>query len=288
MVFGNRGRFSAGGVAFSRDPSTGSARPVIEILFESQGEDVVSGTRNPETEEVMARFAPAATRQLREILKRLEREFADVQDVEFTLEDGKLWILQTRSAKRTPRAALRAIDFVEEALITPAEALRRLNDVDLDGLVDRRLVNVHRAAARGIGAAEGVAVGRAAFDSRSAERLAASGEPIILVRPETSTADVAGFALAEGIVTAIGGRTAHAALVARQMGKACVVGCTALSIDGVRHSAQLAGTAINEGDWLSIDGGSGTIYLGRGNIVVDRPEAELAKVKSWRNQSLAR
>jgi pyruvate,orthophosphate dikinase len=289
MVFGNRGLSSAGGVAFSRDPSTGSAMPVIDILFESQGEDVVSGTRNPETEEAMARFAPTATRQLREILTRLEQEFADVQDVEFTVEAGKLWILQTRSAKRTPRAALRfAIDFVEEALITPAEALRRLNDVDLDGLVDRRLVNVHKAAGHGIGAAEGVAVGRAAFDSRSAERLAASGEPIILVRPETSTADVAGFALAEGIVTAIGGRTAHAALVARQMGKACVVGCTALSIDGVRHSAQLAGTAINEGDWLSIDGGSGTIYLGRGNIVVDRPEAELAKVKSWRNQSLAR
>ncbi len=289
MVFGNRGLSSAGGVAFSRDPSTGSAMPVIDILFESQGEDVVSGTRNPQTEEAMARFAPAAARQLREILKRLEQEFADVQDVEFTIEDGKLWILQTRSAKRTPRAALRfAIDFVDEGLITSAEALRRLNDVDLDRLVDKRLVDVHEAVGHGIGAAEGVAVGRAVFDSGSAERLATSGEPTILVRPETSTADVAGFALAEGIVTAVGGRTAHAALVARQLAKPCVVGCAGLSVDAVRHHARLAGTAINEGDWLSIDGGSGAIYLGRGNIVVDRPQAELAQIKRWRNQSLER
>jgi pyruvate,orthophosphate dikinase len=288
MVFGNRGLSSAGGVAFSRDPSTGSATPVIDILFESQGEDVVSGARNPETEEAMARFAPAPTRLLREILKRLEQEFADVQDVEFTVEDGKLWILQARPAKRTPQAALHfAIDFVEEGLITPAEALRRLNGVDLDGLVDRRLVNVHEAAGRGIGAAAGVAVGRAAFDSGSAERLATSGQPVILLRPETSTADVAGFALSEGIVTAIGGRTAHAALVARQMGKPCIVGCAGLSIDTASHNALLAGAAIKEGDWLSIDGGSGAIYLGRGNIAVDRPEAELAQIKRWRNQLLA-
>ncbi len=289
MVFGNRGLSSAGGVAFSRDPSTGSANPVIDILFESQGEDIVSGTRNPQTEEAMARFAPAATRQLHEILKRLEQEFADVQDVEFTVEDGKLWILQTRSAKRTPRAALRfAIDFVEEGLITPAEALQRVNDLDLDGLVDKRLVDVNEAAGHGVGAAEGVAVGRAAFDSGSAERLAASGEPVILIRPETSTADVAGFALSDGIVTAVGGRTAHAALVARQMGKPCIVGCTGLSVDAVRHNARLAGTAINEGDWLSIDGGSGAIYLGRGKVAVERPEAELAQIKRWRNQPLER
>jgi pyruvate,orthophosphate dikinase len=152
MVFGNRDLSSAGGVGFSRDPSTGSATPIIDILFESQGEDVVSGTRNPQTEEAMACLAPAATRQLHEIFKRLEQEFADVQDVEFTIEDGKLWILQTRAAKRTPRAALRfAIDFVEEGLITPIEALRRLEGVDLDRLVDRRLVDVHEAAGYGIG-----------------------------------------------------------------------------------------------------------------------------------------
>jgi pyruvate,orthophosphate dikinase len=273
MVSGNRGLSSAAGVAFSRDPSTGSAKPVIDVLFESQGEDVVSGTRNPETEEAMGRSAPAATVQLKEILVRLEHEFADVQDVEFTVEDGKLWILQTRSVKRTPKAALRfAIDFVEEGLITPAEALRRLNGVDLDGLV-------------GIAAAGGVAVGRAAFDSASAERLAAGGEPVILMRPDTATADVAGFAVSAGIVTVIGGRTAHAALVARQMAKPCIVGCADLSVDEARRTARLGKTPINEGDWLSIDGGSGAIFLGRGNIVVERPEAELAQIKRWRDQS---
>jgi pyruvate, orthophosphate dikinase len=288
MVFGNRGLSSAGGVAFSRDPSTGLAKPVIDILFESQGEDVVSGTRNPETEEAMALSAPAVTTQLREILKRLEQEFADVQDVEFTVEEGKLWILQTRPAKRTPKAALRfAVDFVAEGLITPVEAVRRLSGVDLDGLVEKRLVDVHQAVACGIGAAVGVAVGRAAFDAKTAERLAANGEPVIFVRPDTSTADVAGFALSEGIVTAIGGRTAHAALVAREMGKPCIVGCTALSVDAASHKARLAEIAINEADWLSIDGGSGAIYLGRGKIVAERPEAELAKIKRWQDQSLA-
>jgi pyruvate, orthophosphate dikinase len=286
MVFGNQGLSSASGVAFSRDPSTGSAKPVIEVLFESQGEDVVSGTRTPENEGGMARSAVAATFQLKEILVRLEHEFADVQDVEFTVEDGKLWILQTRSVKRTPKAALRfAIDFVEEGLITPAEALRRLNDVDLDGLVDRRLVDMGQAAGYGIAAAAGVAVGRAAFDSETAERLAAGSEPVIFMRPETTTADLAGFAVSAGIVTAIGGRTAHAALVAREMGKPCIVGCADLSVDTARRNARLANTPINEGDWLSIDGGSGAIYLGRGNIVVARPEAELAQIKRWRDQS---
>jgi pyruvate,orthophosphate dikinase len=286
MVFGNRGLSSAAGVAFSRDPSTGSAKPVIDVLFESQGEDVVSGTRNPETEEGMARSAAAATVQLKEILVRLEHEFADVQDVEFTVEDGKLWILQTRAVKRTPKAALRfAIDFVEEGLITPAEALQRLNGVDLDGLVDRRLVDMGQAAASGIVAAGGVAVGRAAFDSASAERLAAGGEPVILMRPDTTTADVAGFAVSAGIVTVIGGRTAHAALVAREMAKPCIVGCADLSVDTAKRNARLAKTPINEGDWLSIDGGSGAIYLGRGNIVADRPETELAQIKRWRDQS---
>jgi pyruvate,orthophosphate dikinase len=285
MVFGNRGLSSAAGVAFSRDPSTGSAKPVIDVLFESQGEDVVSGTRNPETEEGMARFAAAATVQLKEILARLEREFADVQDVEFTVEDGKLWILQTRAVKRTPKAALHfAIDFVEEGLITPAEALRRLTDVDLDGLVDRRLVDMGQAAGRGTAAAGGVAIGRAAFDSETAERMAAGAKPVILMRPDTTTADVAGFAVSAGIVTAVGGRTAHAALVAREMGKPCIVGCADLSVDTAGRNGRLAKTPINEGDWLSIDGGSGAIYLGRGKIVVDRPEAELAQIKRWQDQ----
>jgi pyruvate,orthophosphate dikinase len=287
MVFGNRGLSSGAGVAFSRDPSTGATQPVVDVLFGSQGEDVVSGSHNPETEEAIVRSVPAVATQLRETLAQLEHEFGDVQDVEFTIEEGKLWILQTRSAKRTPQAALRfAIAFVKEGLITPSQALRRLNGLDFNALARKRLVDVREPAGRGTGASAGIAVGRAAFDSGSAERLAASGDPVILVRPDTSTADVAGFAVSAGIVTAIGGRTAHAALVARQMGKPCIVGCAALAVDAASHSAQLAGVAIKEGDWLSIDGEAGTIYLGQCHVVVDRPEAELAEIERWRTKSL--
>jgi pyruvate, orthophosphate dikinase len=287
MVFGNRGLSSGAGVAFSRDPSTGAAQPVIDILFESQGEDVVSGSRNPETEEAITRSFPTVATQLRETLARLEHAFDDVQDIEFTIEEGKLWFLQTRSAKRTPQAALRfAIDFVKEGLITPSRALRRLNGLDLHALARKRLVAVHEPAARGTGASAGIAVGRAAFVSKSAERLAAGGDPIILVRPDTSTADVAGFAVSAGIVTAIGGRTAHAALVARQMGKPCIVGCAGLTVDVANHSAHLAGSAIEEGDWLSIDGEAGSIYLGQCDVVVDRPDAELAEIERWRSKPL--
>ena len=231
MVFGNAGISSGAGVAFSRDPSTGADKPVIDVLFESQGEDVVSGGHNPETEETIVRSLPAVAAQLRDSLRRLEQDFADVQDVEFTIENGKLWILQTRAAKRTPQAALRlAIDFVKEKRITHSEALQRLMGVDLSALVNKRLVLTGAPALRGICASSGIAVGRAAFDSQSAARQAAGGEPVILVRPDTTTADVSGFAVADGIITAIGGRTAHAALVARQMGKPCIVGCSGSSM----------------------------------------------------------
>jgi pyruvate, orthophosphate dikinase len=286
MVFGNGGASSGAGVAFSRDPSTGAAKPVIDVLFESQGEDVVSGGHNPETEEALARFLPEISTQLRDALRRLEEDFADIQDVEFTIEDGKLWMLQTRAAKRTPQAALRlAIDFVKEGRITPAQALQRLSELDLGTLVNKRLLVTDKPAGHGTGASAGVAVGRAAFDQESAARLIASGDPIILVRPDTTTSDVGGFAIAEGIVTAVGGRTAHAALVARQMGKPCIVGCAELSIDVAGHRAEFAGVAIQEGDWLSIDGEAGNVYLGRGEVIAERPEAELAQVERWRADS---
>jgi pyruvate, orthophosphate dikinase len=286
MVFGNRDRSSGAGVAFSRDPSTGAARPVIDVLFESQGEDVVSGSRTPENEAAIERRAPQAATQLRETLTLLERDFADVQDVEFTIEDGKLWILQTRAAKRTPQAALRfAIDFVRQGLIEPPQGLQRLDGIDLDALAERRLTGAGEPLARGIGASTGVAVGRVAFDSESAQRLAGRGEPVILVRPDTSTADVGGFAASAGIVTAVGGRTAHAALVARQLGKPCIVGCGALAVDVAGHSATLAGVAVKQGDWLSIDAEAGTIYRGRCEVAVERPEAELAEIARWRSDA---
>ncbi len=283
MVYGNRSRQSGAGVAFSRDPSTGVARPVIDVLFGAQGEDVVSGDRTPETEAAIEQALPSVAQQLRETLVRLEHDFADVQDVEFTIEDGKLWILQTRAAKRTPLAALRiAIDLVREGLIVPAEGLQRLQGLEMDKLARRRLTGVLVPIACGTGASAGIAVGRAAFNSESAARLAAGDDPVILVRPDTSTADVSGFAVSAGIVTAAGGRTAHAALVARQMGKPCVVGCAALSIDVAAHRAQIAGATINEGDWLSIDGEAGAIHLGRCDVIVERADTELAEVEHWR------
>ena len=286
MVFGNGGLSSGAGVAFSRDPSTGLAQPMIDLVLDAQGEDVVSGRRTPDTEETIVRSLPSISAELGDILRRLEKEFGDVQDVEFTIEDGKLWILQTRSAKRTPRAALRiAIDLVHEELITRQEALQRTAGIDLAALVQISLVSADKPILAGIGASGGIAVGRAAFDSESAQRLAAAGDPVILMRPDTSTADVAGFAIAAGIVTAVGARTAHAALVARQMGKPCVVGCSGMTIDVAADRAQLAGTTISGSDWITIDGDSGNIYLGRRETVVTRPEAELAEIATWRSQA---
>jgi pyruvate,orthophosphate dikinase len=286
MVFGNCGSSSAAGVAFSRDPSTGAAQPVIEVLFEAQGEDVVAGRHTPETEEALARALPTVETQLRDVLGQLEREFGDVQDVEFTVEDGRLYMLQTRTAKRTPRAALRiAIDLVHEGLITPAQALRRLDGIELDALTQRRLLETHDPVARGIGASSGVASGRAAFDSAAAKQLSGCGDPVILVRPDTNTADVAGFAVSAGIVTAVGGRTAHAALVARQMGKPCIVGCDRTVIDVAGRRAQFATATVAEGEWISIDGDSGEVYLGRCEVVTERPEDELAQVERWRQSA---
>jgi pyruvate,orthophosphate dikinase len=286
MVFGNRGRSSGAGVAFSRDPSTGAAQPVIEVLFDAQGEDVVSGRHTPQTEAALAQALPVVAAELRRILAQLEREFREVQDIEFTIDEGHLFTLQTRAAKRTPRAALRiAIDLVHEGLITPAEGLRRLDGIDLDTLTRQRLRAPGDAVARGIGASSGVAVGRAAFDSTSAQRLAARGDPVILLRPDTSTADVAGFAVSAGIVTAVGGRTAHAALVARQLGKPCVVGCDHLTFDASCRHAQVGETNIEAGHWIAIDGDSGDVHLGRREIATERPDDELAEVDRWRAAS---
>jgi len=283
MVFGNGGSSSGAGVAFSRDPSTGANNPIIDVLFGAQGEDVVSGRRTPETEDAIIRSLPKVAAELRDALARLETEFGDVQDVEFTIENGRLWVLQARSAKRTPQAALQfAIDFVREGRITPAQALQRLQDVDLNRLTARRFIDAGEPIVRGTGASAGIAVGRAAFDAESAARLSASGDPIILVRPDTSTADVGGFAVSAGIVTAVGGRTAHAALVARQLDKPCIVGCTEIAVDIVRHCAHLPRTTVNEGDWLSIDGEGGAVYFGRANVVASRPDAQLAEIERWR------
>jgi pyruvate,orthophosphate dikinase len=288
MVFGNRGRYSGSGVAFSRDPSTGSAEPVIDFLFDAQGEDVVSGRMTPRTETAIAQTMPDAYAQLRDVLARLERHFGDVQDVEFTIEDGKFWILQTRAAKRTPRAALLfAVDFVREGLLSSAEAAQRLEGLDPATLIIMHFADAGAAAARGTGAAAGVAVGRAAFDSGAAQVLAARGEPVILVRPDANTADVAGYSVAAGILTAAGGRTAHAALVARHMGKPCIVACRALAVNSDERHARLGDSRLAEGDWIAVDGGTGEVFLGQRKIVTEFPAAELEQLKAWRAGSRA-
>lgn len=288
IVFGNNGSSSGAGVAFSRDPSTGNPDPVIDVLFEAQGEDVVSGRYTPKTEADLARSAPAIAAELRRHLAELEHQFKDVQDVEFTIEEGKLWILQSRAAKRTPRAALHiAVALVREGLISEQEALRRLNGLNLESFAVPRFAESGVPSARGIGAAGGVAVGRAAFDSPMAERMAAAGDPVILLRSDVDTADVAGIAAAAGLVTATGGRTAHASLIARQMDKVCVVSCGGLALERKARRARIDDTIIEEGDWLSINGDTGEVFIGQLDIVKSRSEAELAEVERWRTMSFS-
>jgi pyruvate,orthophosphate dikinase len=281
MVFGNSGGRSGAGVAFSRNPATGDKSIYVDFLSDAQGEDVVSGRRTPGDAASLAERLPDVARELAAGAQRLERELRDVQDIEFTVESGRLYFLQTRSAKRTPRALLRTtVDLVREGLISPAEGLRRVQDVDLDRAGVVRFAGQAVAAAHAIPASSGVASGEAVFDAVAAVRAAERGRPVILVRREISTDDIAGLAVVEGVLTAVGGRTAHAAVVARQLGKACLVGCADLAID--ENGARLGEADLKEGDWLSLDGETGEIFLGRREIVVQRPEAEIAEVERWR------
>jgi len=288
MVFGNSGGRSGAGVAFSRNPANGAKELYVDFLVDAQGEDVVAGRRMPGNRDFLGARLPQAAKELAEGATRLEREFRDVQDVEFTVENGTLFFLQTRSAKRTPRAALRVlVDFVREGLLDPKTALDRAGEIDLERARITRFAAQAPAIATALSASPGVASGRVAFDSTRAKALAAAKEPVILVRHDTSTEDVGGFAAASGILTAVGGRTAHAAVVARQLGKVCLVGCRDLVIDEAAHRAEIAGNKIAEGDWLSLDGESGAVMLGRLDIVAELPQAELAAIEAWRRGSAA-
>jgi pyruvate,orthophosphate dikinase len=283
MAYGNRGLRSGSGVAFTRDPATGDPGLYLDFLFDAQGEDVVSGRRIPADGPALAERLPALFAELTAGAARLEQAFADVQDIEFTVEDGQLWFLQTRSAKRTPRAALRiAVDLVREGVLAPEAALERLAELDLQRVAVLRFADVAETVGRGTPAAPGVASGRAAFTSDAARRLADAGDPVVLVRREPATEDIEGFAAADGVLTAVGGRTAHAAVVARQLGKVCVVGCKELALAGDGRTGRLAGRALAEGDWLSLDGDTGEVSLGRREIVSSTPDAELAEVARWR------
>jgi len=281
MVFGNAGADSGAGVAFSRDPSTGAKALYVDFLTDAQGEDVVSGRRTPRDAAEFFRRSPTVARQLEEGARLLEVANADVQDIEFTVERGRLYFLQTRSAKRTPRAALRiAIDLAEEGVITRAQALERTVSVDAGATRLARFATPAVTAARATVASPGVACGLACFDSASAQSMANRGDPVILVRRDTSTEDVAGFAVACGILTAIGGRTAHAAVVARQMGKVCLVGCRELAISSTGGSARIGEQTIQQGDWIALDGASGEVSVGMREIVSDEAP-ELAILCEW-------
>ncbi len=288
MVFGNSGGGSGSGVAFSRDPATGAKKLYVDFLFDAQGEDVVSGRRTPIDAALLERRLPEVARQLAEGAETLEKARGDVQDIEFTVEDGALFFLQTRAAKRTPRAALAiAVDLVSEGLIDRAEALRRIADVDLTKAGIASFVQDAPSVAKAVAAAPGVACGRACFTSAQAEETARRGDKAILIRRDTSTEDVAGFAAADGVLTAIGGRTSHAAVVARQMGKVCLVGCGALTVDADKRGAVIGGRKLRQGDWIALDGASGEISLGQRDIVVASPK-ESAIIRKWREEAKAR
>jgi pyruvate, orthophosphate dikinase len=285
MVFGNGGGRSGAGVAFTRNPATGAKELYADFLFDAQGEDVVSGRRRASDWNVLTTKLPEVAIALGRGGEQLEREFHDMQDIEFTVEDAKLHFLQARAGKRTPRAALKiAVDLVGEGVIDEAEALRRVGDVDPASVVITRFAGVATAIAAATPASIGVVTGRITFDSTRAVALAARGDPVILVRRETSTQDILGLSVAAGILTAVGGRTAHAAVVARQLGKVCLVGCSALAVDSERRNATIAGQTLAEGDWLSLDGESGEIYAGKRDILREQPHAELAAIAAWKTQ----
>ncbi|HEY6572871.1 MAG TPA: putative PEP-binding protein, partial [Candidatus Eisenbacteria bacterium] len=266
MVFGNLGDSSATGVGFTRDPGTGERRFYGEYLRNAQGEDVVAGIRTPRPIEELERDMPEVYAQLREITARLERHYRDVQDFEFTVEEGRLFMLQTRRGERTGIAAVRiAADMVEEGLITKREAIERVEPDHLDQVLhpvlDIKERRKHELLAKGLPASPGAAAGRLVFTSEEAVARGAK-ERVILVRAETSPDDIAGMHAARGILTATGGMTSHAAVVARGMGKCCVAGCSALSIDEHGRKLRVGTRTIAEGEYISLDGSTGEVLLG--------------------------
>ena len=271
MVFGNLGESCATGVAFTRNPSTGEKEFYGEFLVNAQGEDVVAGIRTPRAIGELKGAMPRPYAQLQRVCRRLEKHYRDMQDIEFTIEDNTLWMLQTRSAKRTGFAALRvAVDMVEEKIITKKDALLRVEADHLNQLLrpifdsqdKQRAAIERRILVKGLPAGPGAASGRIVFHAEDAVEWKKNGKRIVLCRIETSPDDIRGMEAAEGILTARGGMTSHAALVARQMGKVCVAGCEALHIDYAARVMRVNGTVLKEGDWISVDGSTGEVIRG--------------------------
>ena len=299
MVFGNMGETSATGVAFTRDPSTGENEYYGEFLINAQGEDVVAGIRTPQPLTERARLAmgetassleaamPEAYGQLEAIFEKLEKHYRDMQDIEFTIQEGKLWMLQTRNGKRTARAALKiAVDMCREDLITEKEAVTRVDPHSLDQLLHPSLdPDAPRdLVLTGLPASPGAATGEVVFSADEAERLAQEGRKVILVRVETSPEDIHGMHAAAAIVTARGGMTSHAAVVARGMGRPCVCGAGDLRIHREATHFEVGGTTVKKGDVITVDGGEGKVYLGAVAMIEPQLSGDFADLMAWADQ----
>jgi pyruvate,orthophosphate dikinase len=284
MVFGNKGDTSATGVAFTRDPSTGEPGVYGEFLVNAQGEDVVAGIRTPEPLARMEEVLPEAFAQYVETIRRLEEHYRDVQDTEFTVEEGSLYLLQTRTAKRTAAAALKtAVDMVDEGLISREEAVARIDPMQLDQLL-HPMVDPKASldvATKGLNASPGAAVGEIVFDADTAEDRGRAGEHVILVRWETTPDDINGMIFAQGILTAHGGMTSHAAVVARGMGTPCVAGCEGLSLDLDARTARIGDHELREGDVITIDGGTGSVIVGEVPLVPPQINDDFQTILGW-------
>ncbi|OGC36534.1 pyruvate, phosphate dikinase [candidate division WOR-1 bacterium RIFOXYB2_FULL_48_7] len=294
MVFGNMGDDSGTGVAFTRNPSTGDRRFYGEYLINAQGEDVVAGIRTPQPinsstkssadQQTLEEVMPIAYKTLVDIYKKLEKHYRDMQDIEFTIQKGKLWMLQTRNGKRTAAAALKiACDMVDEKLIDEKIAVLRVSPEQLDQLLHPMFDPKAKkeVIAKGLPASPGAATGQVVFHADEAEEWAKAGKKVILVRIETSPEDIGGMNVAEGILTARGGMTSHAAVVARGMGKCCVAGCGAINIDYKTKLFTVNGTVIKEGDWISIDGSSGQVMKGKVATIKPEISGDFGRLMKW-------
>ncbi|MDI9447449.1 MAG: pyruvate, phosphate dikinase [Bacillota bacterium] len=287
MVFGNLGNDSGTGVAFTRNPSTGENKLYGEYLINAQGEDVVAGIRTPQPIEALQQDMPEIYSQFADMCGLLSRHYRDMQDIEFTVERGKLWILQTRSGKRTAQAAIKiAVDMVDEGLITREEAVLRVEPGQLDQLLHRRIDSEAKLniVARGLPASPGAASGVVVFDADEAERLNAEGKKLILVRVETTPDDIHGIVASQGVLTSRGGMTSHAAVVARGMGKPCVCGCEAISIDYEKNIFSIEDLVVRKGDTISVDGSTGNVILGEVPMLDPELSSEFKQLLEWADQ----
>jgi len=287
MVFGNKGESSATGVAFTRDAATGERVRYGDFLINAQGEDVVAGVRNTEPISKLSDEMPEVAGELESIMETLEEQYKDMCDIEFTVEDGTLWMLQTRIGKRTAAAALKiAVDMVGEGLITKEEAVGRIDPDQLDQLLHPQFDDgaEYEVVARGMNASPGAAVGKVVFDSNTAESKEESGEDVILVRWETTPDDLHGMVASRGILTSHGGKTSHAAVVARGMGKPCVCGCDSLRIDEEDRRCTIGGHKVKEGDVISIDGTTGRVVIGPVSLVEPEVTGDFDTVLSWADE----